>query len=197
MTPQDYTCPDTTSNNLRAFPDKNGKRQLLKGIGKGYLYRDRESATYIKIPVNIGGIDWKLLRLYIKYLDLKVQSPDLGTFQIHHSDRYYQRTVESIIEKGWAWRSNKKIYLKAYQEVWRSMGIARVSMNGISRFKYWKIPVAVLPIERTDRKSADGKIKTLGYLRKNPSRSIFQFCRQCVDGLLYLSSALTTNRHYG
>ncbi len=168
MTTQDYTYPGPTANNLRAFPNKNGKRQLLKGIDKGYLYRDRtnhESATHLKIPVNVGGISWKVLKLYIKYLDLKAQSPDLGTFQIYHSKRHYQRTIKALIEKGWAWRADKKVYLKAYQEVWRSMGIERVTVNGISRFRYWKIPVEIFPNERTDRKGADGKI-ILGYQKE-------------------------------
>src|SRR5687768_14906759 len=72
----------------------------------------RPSADFIKCPVNIGDSlkkqsdtkAWKDFKLYVKYLDLKVQNPDCGTFHIEQSHRYYQRTIKQLIKKGWAQR---------------------------------------------------------------------------------------------
>jgi hypothetical protein len=85
----------------------------------------------------------------VKFLDLKSQAPDLGTFKIFHSHRYYQRAVRSLEQRGWAWRENGEVRLRAYQFVWRSMGVERLRFGkrGV-KFRYWKIPVDGLSLER-------------------------------------------------
>lgn len=144
---------------------KNHKRHFLKGNGRDLLpILDRcintfqklsqPSATSIKVPKNIGEaiaehrINWKDLRAYIRYLDLKVQNPNVGTFRTEHSHRYYQRTIKDLITRGWASRENGVILLRAYQSVWRSMGITRTNQKGILKFSYWKISVDGLSNER-------------------------------------------------
>lgn len=140
---------------------KKAKRQLLEvnGLVSTTIYLreyntlqkvSRAPLEFIKCPVNIGDskASWKDFKLYVKYLDMKVQNPDIGTFQIFHSHRYYQRTIKQLIQKGWATREGKKVFLKAYQHVWRDMGVNRVNDKGFLRFKYWKIPVSLFSEER-------------------------------------------------
>lgn len=140
------------------------------------------SAEYIKCPVNIGDTlnlrstdsqPWRDFKLYVKYLDLKVQNPDCGTFRINYAHRYYQRTIKDLIKRGWAERRKRKIYLRAYQFVWRDLGISRVNVNGLMRYRYWKIPIKNLSMERvsyemktlhTSSGIISKRIKT-GYLR--------------------------------
>jgi len=147
---------------------KNEKRQFskVKGLGSTTIYLDREYNTFrkvshsvsgfIKCPVNISDSlrdksdrkSWKDFKLYVKYLDLKVQNPDCGTFQICHSHRYYQRVIKQLLAKGWAWKEGRAVYLKAYQWVWRDMGINRVQYKGYLKFRYWKIPTDGFSLER-------------------------------------------------
>ncbi len=143
------------------------KRHILKAKGgsKNSLhFLSFSSLEFIKCPVNIADAlkesankkisrrhnskAWKDFRLYVKYLDLKVQNPNVGTFQIIHSHRYYQRTVKQLISKGWAFRKGRTIYLRAYQHVWKDLGVYQVDDDGIPRFKYWKIPVSIFSAER-------------------------------------------------
>ncbi len=143
------------------------KRQVLEAKGgskNSFRNMSFDSAAFIKCPVNIGDVlkdsasdkiskikfnkVWKDFRLYVKYLDMKVQNPDVGIFQICYSHRYYQRTVKQLIAKDWAFRKNGIIYLRAYQFVWKSLGVYRVDDNMVSRFKYWKIPVKIFSMER-------------------------------------------------
>lgn len=146
---------------------ENRKRQLSKAKG-GYttslLSKEYNtfrkvsfcSSEFIKCPVNIGETlkwnstkgAWKEFRLYTRYLDLKAQSPNTGTFRIKHSPRYYQRTIKQLIAKGWAWRDGRTVYLKAYQHVWRDLGIGRVQQKHGLKFKYWKIPVSLFSDQR-------------------------------------------------
>lgn len=145
------------------------KRQVLKAKGgskNSFRLLSFFSASFVKCPVNIGDAltesandviekrkfnkVWKDFRLYVKYLDLKVQCPDLGMFKIQYSHRYYQRTISDLIAKDWAYRKKGIIYLRAYQFVWKSLGIYRVNDNGIPRFKYWKIPVEKFSMTRKD-----------------------------------------------
>lgn len=99
------------------------------------------SADFLRVPVNIEGVPWRVFRLYIKYLDLKAQNPDAGTFKIYHSRRSYQRDIKAMIDRGWVWREDGAIKLRAYPFVWKDMGIQRVRVKNILRFKYWKIPL--------------------------------------------------------
>jgi hypothetical protein len=108
------------------------KRQVLKAKGgckNSFRFLSFPSSSFIKCPVNIGDAlkdaasktiakreykkAWKDFRLYVKYLDMKVQNPDVGIFQICHSHRYYQRTVKQLIAKDWAFRKNGLFYLRA------------------------------------------------------------------------------------
>lgn len=153
-----------------------GKRQFLEVYGEvsttSYLDReynnfrkvshanfDHKNADFIKCPVNIGDWlkresdkkAWKVFKIYVKYLDLKVQNPNCGTFQIssaHPSVRSYQRVINELIKKGWVSREGKTVYLRAYQFVWRDMGITQVRDKGILRFKYWKMPVSMFSDNR-------------------------------------------------
>lgn len=143
------------------------KRQVLKAKGgckNSFRFVSFPSANFIKCPVNIGDAlkesasdmiakrkfnkIWKDFRLYVKYLDMKVQNPNVGIFKICHSHRYYQRTIKDLIAKDWAYRKNGTIYLRAYQHVWKSLGIYRVDDDKVPRYKYWKIPVEIFSIER-------------------------------------------------
>ena len=159
-------CPPARNPN-RLILMKNTKRQFSKVNGMVVLLSiDREYNTFrkvshsvsgfIKCPVNISDSlrdksdrkAWKDFKLYVRYLDLKVQNPDFGTFQICHSARYYQRLIKQLIAKGWAWKEGKTIFLKAYQYVWRDMGINRVEYKGHLKYKYWKIPTDGFSLER-------------------------------------------------
>lgn len=151
------------------------KRHISKVKG-GYSNTLRKlsftTSEFIKCPVNIGETlkwnsgkkVWKDFKLYCKYLDLKVQNPNAGTFQIFHSHRYYQRTIKQLIAKGWATRKGNQVYLKAYQYVWRNLDINRINQKGILRFKYWKIPVTHFS---TERRIHDKEKKMItGYLKE-------------------------------
>jgi hypothetical protein len=157
------------------------KRHFSKVVGRMYTtildkehnnFRKLSHASndtkkaFIKCPVNIGDClkkpsdrkGWKDFKLYVKYLDMKVQNPDCGTFHITRSEvpkkshRFYQRLINQLIERGWASRKGKTVYLRAYQFVWRDMGINRVSAGKkkIEKFKYWKIPVSMFSENRQD-----------------------------------------------
>jgi hypothetical protein len=132
------------------------KRQLSKDKEEVYTNTFQNlslfpSAEAIKCPVNIGDsrIGYKLFRLYCKYLDLKAQNPNVGTFRTYYDHRHYQRTIKQLIAKGWATKAKPKtVQLKAYQYVWRDMGIQRVSRNGVTCYKYWKIPTNIFADDR-------------------------------------------------
>lgn len=135
---------------------KNKKRQLSKDKEDSSINTLRNlsffpSAEFIKCPVNIGDCrtPWKDFRLYCKYLDLKAQNPNVGEFRIYCNHRYYQRTLKQLIQRGWALKVKTKIVrLKAYQHVWRDMGIVRINRDGIPRFQYWKIPTNIFADDR-------------------------------------------------
>lgn len=153
---------------------ENSKRHFSK-VKEGYstkysnTFRKLSYSTYellksqfIKCPVNIGDWlkresnkkAWKVFKLYVKFLDMKVQNPNCGIFQITHSHRAYQRVIKTLIEKGWVSREKRVVFLRAYQHVWRDMGISRVSMGKgkrkILKFKYWKIPISLFSENRKD-----------------------------------------------
>ncbi len=176
---QNYKDSNTPSKDLPNSSSQNGKRQLLKVKGgyssiNTFQYLSFCPSEFIKCPVNLADSlkdsaskkfkAWKDFRLYVQYLDLKAQNPNVGTFQIIHSHRYYQRTAKALIGRGWAWREGRTVHLKAYQHVWRSMGIPRVSNNGFWKFKYWKIPVSVFSEKRKFKDRETGEVK--GYLKE-------------------------------
>lgn len=99
------------------------------------------SADFLRVPINIEGLPWRVFRLYVKYLDLKAQDPDTGNFKIYHSHRSYQVAIKEMVSRGWVWREGRTIKLRAYPFVWKDMGIQRVRVKNILKFKYWKIPV--------------------------------------------------------
>lgn len=102
----------------------------------------RPSAEFLRVPVNIEGVPWRVFRLYVKFLDLKAQDPDAGTFKIFHSKRAYQKAIKEMTAKGWAFdRGRGIVRLRAYPFVWRQMGIQRVRVKGILKYRYWKIPL--------------------------------------------------------
>ena len=136
-------------------------RHFSKVKGKGIIPYDScrfPQSEFIKIPVNIADSlkdnlrskSWKDFKLYCRFLDLKVQNPNCGTFHIEHTHRAYQRGIKALIQRGWAWREGRTIKLKAYQFVWRSMGINRVKVGDILKFKYWKISVSLFSESRKD-----------------------------------------------
>lgn len=132
---------------------------------------------FLKVPVNYFGtiskvvdgksieiplIPFGLQRLYIKYLDCKAQSIE-GVFMNPGSRKWgparrqhYRRAILALKERGWAEPCGKgengDISLRAYQYVWRDLGIKRFSVNDNSRFmasrrgsgerySYFKIPL--------------------------------------------------------
>ncbi|MBL7850712.1 MAG: hypothetical protein JNN04_07415 [Cyclobacteriaceae bacterium] len=101
-----------------------------------------KKADFFRVPVNLEGIPWRVFRLYVKYLDLKVQNPDAGTFKIYHSKRSYQKAIKEMISKGWLFdRGRGEVKLRAYPAVWRLMGIQRFRVKGVLKYRYWKIPL--------------------------------------------------------
>lgn len=156
---------------------KNTKRQFPKVKGQVVLENTLRKlscspAAFIKVPVTIGDAlresadkkSWKDFSLYCKYLDLKAQNPDCGTFEIYHSHRYYQRLVKRLIQRGWAWKEGRTIKLKAYQAVWKLMGIQRVRVKDIIRYKYWKLPIAKFSRERRIHECKGKPVQ--GYLKE-------------------------------
>lgn len=125
------------------------------------------SADHVKCPVNIAEVlsenaktrAWKTFKAYLKFLDVKAQFPNLGIFDIKQTAtkerRYFQRVINELISKGWAWRQGNVIKLRAYQAVWRSMGIERIttvteSGKRLTRYKYWKFPTSEFTGERKE-----------------------------------------------
>ena len=101
-----------------------------------------KSAEFLRVPVNIEGVPWRVFRLYVKFLDLKAQNPDAGTFKIYHSKRSYQKAIKEMINKGWAFgRGRGEVKLRAYPAVWRLMGIQQLRFKNILKYRYWKIPL--------------------------------------------------------
>ena len=101
-----------------------------------------KSAEFLRVPVNMEGVPWKLFRLYVKFLDLKAQNPDAGVFRIYHSKRAYQKAIKEMISKGWLFdRGRGEVKLRAYPAVWRLMGIQQLRFKNILRYRYWKIPL--------------------------------------------------------
>jgi hypothetical protein len=135
------------------------KRQFSKAKGGSIIPYEScrfPQAEFIKVPVNIAESlkwnherrSWKDFRLYCRFLDLKVQNPNIGIFQIHHTHRYYQRVIKQLLAKGWASREGRTVFLRAYPHVWKLMGINRLDVKGVLKFKYWKIPVDVFADDR-------------------------------------------------
>lgn len=144
---------------------KKGKGQLSKAKG-GYSNSNTlqmlslPTVEFVKCPVNIGESlkwnsekkAWMDFRLYLKYLDLKAQNPNAGTFKIYQKDakKYYERTIKSLVAKGWAAKKGRIVLLKAYQYVWRDLGINRIETKDKRHFKYWKIYVSNFSTSRTE-----------------------------------------------
>lgn len=158
---------------------KTAKRQFPKVKGQVVILDSNtlrklsfSSATFVKVPVNIGDAlresadkrSWKDFSLYVKFLDLKTQNPNCGTFAIQTGHRYYQRLIKRLITRGWAWKEGRTIKLKAYQEVWRQMGVQRVRVKNIIRYKYWKLPVSMFSQERRIHKGKGKPVQ--GYLKE-------------------------------
>lgn len=138
------------------------------------LSRPFKKGEFVKCPVNIGDAltkqsnakSWKLFRLYVQYLDMKIQNPNVGTFKIEHSHRSYQRVIKKLIQKGWAIRKERTVYLRAYQYVWRDIGVTRCRdrKTKVERFRYWKIPVWKFLEEKRyylDKNSIKGYLKEI------------------------------------
>lgn len=171
---------------------KNAKRQKSKGIEQGisssnYLQKlshEYKQAEFVKCPVNIAGITYLDMRLYIKYLDLKAQNPDCGTFKIFHTKRSYQRDIKEMVERGWAMRDGNEIKLRAYQEVWRRLGIPQLRIKHINRYRYWKIPTENFLGERRKylpeleeyirKKMANRKLAQMRYALKEQGVKTYQ-----------------------
>lgn len=108
-----------------------------------------KTAEFLRVPVNIEGVPWRVFRLYVKYLDLKAQNPDAGVFKIYHSRRSYQKAIKEMISKGWVFdRGRGEVKLRAYPFVWRQMGIQQLRFKNILKYRYWKIPVDLFSDER-------------------------------------------------
>lgn len=108
-------------------------------------------SQFIKVPLNLEGVNYKDLRSYIKYLDCKAQTPE-GIFKIYCSKRYYYRTINMLIVRGWASicleTENGRISLRAYQYVWRSMGVDQMIFKGRNSFRFYKIELERLADDR-------------------------------------------------
>lgn len=122
---------------------------------------------FLKVPTCFAGIPYKSQRLYIKYLDCKAQTIE-GVFKNMSSRKYnakdrehYRRIIQALLKKGWASSvSADTIELRAYQYVWRDLGIKRFDKWDFSKFKdhsrrasgqffsYFKIPIDELSLER-------------------------------------------------
>lgn len=165
---------------------------------KDFRKLSHPKSEFLKCPMNIGDSLtrnswkkdckrklWKDFNLYIKYLDMKVQNPDCGTYknEIKKEERYYQRLAKQLIKKGWAYRKDKIVHLRAYQYVWRDLGITRVKdkKSGIQKFKYWKIPLHRFPSEKRYYKVID----TSNPIKKNgkPNYIVMGYLKEVEDYL--------------
>ncbi|MFN5169601.1 MAG: hypothetical protein ACK5DD_08250 [Cyclobacteriaceae bacterium] len=107
------------------------------------------SADFLRVPVSMEGVPWKVFKLYVKYLDLKAQNPDVGSFRIYYAKRSYQKAIKEMIAKDWAFdRGRGEVKLRAYPHVWRLMGIRRTLCGNILKYRYWKIPIVGFSDER-------------------------------------------------
>lgn len=169
-------------SNKPILKTKNQKRQFSKDKGKGIISFEKcrfPVSDFIKCPINIGDHlkdsykGWKEFKLYVRFLDLKAQNPNCGTFKIEHSHRAYQRIIDNLIKRDWAWREGRTIRLRAYQAVWKSMGIPRLRVGRILKFRYWKFPVSGFSDDRKTylkqiefeirKKIAKRKLVQIGY----------------------------------
>jgi hypothetical protein len=111
---------------------------------------------FLKVPLNFEGVTYKDRRLYCRYLDFKAQS-ESGVFKIYlkRYRRTYYRDFQRLIDRGWASPCHEgedgSISLRAYQYVWRDLGIQPCRMRGRHGkfgYNYYKLDVDLLPLER-------------------------------------------------
>lgn len=130
-TPEDQPLVQEYQEAPKTF--QSGLRQELKVI-EGSINRSitfqKLSPTFVKVPLNLAGIPFRLQRAYVGFLDCKAQTIE-GTFHNnwdHAPRRFYQRLMKKLVDLGWASRvSPGVISLRTYQHVWRSMGIGRLN----------------------------------------------------------------------
>ncbi len=123
----------------------------------------------LKVPTSFGEVPFMLQRLYIKYLDCKAQTVE-GIFKNQWNRKwspgqrqYYRRAINKLLESGWArpvaGGEDGDIAVRAYQHVWRDLGIKRFIKKDRKRFRdarlgsgefysYFKIPIRDLAEDR-------------------------------------------------
>ncbi|MGE0588926.1 MAG: hypothetical protein AB7O48_10170 [Cyclobacteriaceae bacterium] len=105
---------------------------------------------FLKVPVNAQFKSYKDLRLYCSYLDFKAQNPE-GIYKvfIRKNKDYVSRNFKKMQRRGWASKNRDgTISLRAYQYVWRTLGIHQIKVNGRFKFKYYKIWIDSLSMDR-------------------------------------------------
>lgn len=108
---------------------------------------------FIKVPVNFENITFRDFRLYLKFLDCKAQTTE-GVFKIQCTPRYYYRVASDLVDRGWARQcaptEDGKFALKAYQFVWRDLGISKVNSTHGPAFRFFKIYTDGLSLDRVN-----------------------------------------------
>lgn len=103
---------------------------------------------FIKVPVNFNGVPYKDRRLYVRFLDMKLQTTE-GIFRIkvRRHRRTYYREAAKLVDKGWARRCTPGekglVALRSYQHVWRDLGVMRYPIRrrgNRAGYVYYKVP---------------------------------------------------------
>ena len=107
---------------------------------------------FLKVPVNAQFKSFKDLRLYCIYLDMKAQTPEgVYKIQIRSLKDYVSRSFKKLVARGWASKNNDGSFsLRAYQYVWRDLGIYQIEVKRHFKYRYKKIWIDSLPIDRTE-----------------------------------------------
>lgn len=124
---------------------------------------EKSAIAFLKCPINFENVSFQDRRLYINYLDCKSQSVE-GIFKVYNTPnkRNYYRMAKKLIDRGWAspcrGGENGNISLRAYQFVWRDLGIPQMHVQTRSAFVYFKIEREKLS---TDRETYVKEIDTI------------------------------------
>jgi hypothetical protein len=119
------------------------------------------SSRFIKIPKALCQCSPAEAQLYAAFLDFKAWNPEgiitSSSMIIRRADRhFYGYWMTKLVRRGWATeritQRGKIFSLKAYQDVWRDMGVQPSWCRKIKRYKfvYSKVDVADLPLERKE-----------------------------------------------
>lgn len=119
------------------------------------------SSRFLKIPKALCQCSPREAQLYAAFLDFKTWNAEgiitSSSMIVRRADRYfYNYWMTKLVRRGWATERRTlhgKIFsLKAYQDVWRDMGVQPSLCPKIKKYKfvYFKVEVADLPLDRRE-----------------------------------------------